>query len=61
MKIKGSPASVADIWSGLTPVGIDCGGGAESCGGGKGLLAQDGRLLQIFGQGKCWFEIFGSG
>ena len=33
--IEGSPAPVADIWSELTPVGIDCGAGAGICGGGK--------------------------
>ena len=57
----GSPTSVADIWSGLTSVGIDCGSGAESYGGGEGLLARDRRLWQIFGWGSCRFGIFGSG
>ena len=59
--IEGAPAPVVDIWSGLTPVGIDCGTGAERCGCGKILLARDQRLLRVFGQGPSRFGIFGLG
>ena len=60
MDIKRAPTSVVDIWLDITSVGINCGTGAEICGS-KGLLAQDRRLLHIFGRGACWFGIFGSG
>ena len=59
--IEGAPAPVVDIWSGLTPVGIDCGTGAERCGCGKILLARDQRLLRVFGQGPSRFGIYESG
>ena len=49
MDIEGSMASSTDIWSGIKSVGIDFGAGGESCSSGKGLLAQDRRMLQIFG------------
>ena len=59
-EIKVVPTSVADIFLEITSVGIDCGAGAEICGSAKRLLAQDRRLLEIFGQGPCRFGIFGS-
>ena len=59
-EIKGDMASAEDIWSGITSVGVDFGAGAESCIGGKGLLVQDRRMLQIFGWVPCRFGIFGS-
>ena len=61
MDIVGALDSVADIWSGITSFGIDSGAGAESCGGGKRLLAQDRHLLEIFGRGPCRFGVFGLG
>ena len=57
---KGALTSVADICSVPTLVDIYCGAGEESCGSGKGLLARDQRLLQIFGQVTCQFGVFGS-
>ena len=61
MKTKVSTTAVADISSGPTLVRIDCGARVEICGVRKGLLARYQRLLLIFGQGLCWFGIYGSG
>ena len=60
-EIEGALTAVADIWLGATSDGVGCGVRAEICGGGKGLLAQDRCLLQIFGQIPCRFGIFWSG
>ena len=46
---------------GITLVGVDYSTGAESCNGGKRLLAWDQRLLEIFGGAPCRFGIFWSG
>ena len=54
------PTCIADIWSGLTPVEINCGAGSERCSGGMILLAQDRRLLEIFFQVPCLCGIIGS-
>ena len=60
-EIMGDLTSVADIWSGLTLVEIDCGSGEESSCGRKKLLAQEQRLLEIyFGRGSFLFGIFES-
>ena len=39
MEIKGAPTYVADIWSGIMLVGVDCVYREDRCGGRKGLLA----------------------
>ena len=59
--VVGAPTYVVDIWTGITLVEIDCGAGAERSGGRKISLAQNRRLLEIFGQGPCRFGVFGLG
>ena len=55
----GSPTSAADIWSGIMLVETDYSARSESCFSGNGLLVRYRCLMEIFGQGPCWFGIFG--
>ena len=59
--VVGAPTYVADSWLGIASVEIYCSAGAERCGGRKILLAQDRRLLKIFGHSQCQFGVFGLG
>ena len=61
MEIKGSPTSVAYIWSRITLVGFDFSAGEESCVGSNILLARDRHMLKIFVRVPCRFGIFCSG
>ena len=57
--IDGSIMSIADILFGLMLVWIDCGTGAEICGGMNILLTREQYLLGVFGQCPCRFKIIG--
>ena len=58
-RIKGSPASIEDIRSLLTLVDIDCGAGAESCGGRKRLLDRNRCQLTDIWSGSMSVRYFG--